>query len=63
MNAPPIKERELAHSMILSRDEQKTAICRLAKSGMSEHSIATATRLSVEQVRRVLGAAETAGRG
>lgn len=62
MNAPPIRGRELAHFMILSRDEQEAAICRLARSGMSEYSIATATRLSVEQVRRVLGATDTAVR-
>jgi hypothetical protein len=38
----------------LDRDEQATAIRRLAASGLSEYSIASATRLSVEMIRRVL---------
>jgi hypothetical protein len=62
MSSPTLKGRELAHFMILTRDEQEAAICRLAKSGMSEYSIATATRLSVEQVRCVLATTEAAVR-
>jgi ABC-type phosphate/phosphonate transport system ATPase subunit len=44
------------HFEHLDREQQEQAIRRLAADGMSEHSIARATRLSVEQVRRVLAA-------
>jgi hypothetical protein len=46
--------RELYHFLLLDRDQQIQAIQRLSKSGMSDHTIAAATRLSVEQVRRLL---------
>jgi hypothetical protein len=39
---------------IMTREEQAAAIRRLANSGMSEHGIARATRLSVELIRHVL---------
>ena len=45
---------ELAHFLSLTPAEQAAAIRRLAADGMSDTSIARATRLSVEQVRRVL---------
>ena len=48
-------ERELRHFMLLSRDEQRSAIQRLAAGGMSDYTIAAATRLSVEQIRVILG--------
>lgn len=46
--------REVLHFLLLSHDEQKAAIRRLAALGWSDHSIAAATRLSVELVRRLL---------
>lgn len=48
-------EREMRHFDLLSRDEQRAAIQRLATSGMSDYSIASATKLSVEMVRAILG--------
>src|SRR5690242_11341940 len=50
MSAP----RELAPFLLLSREEQTAAIRRLASQGWSEHSIAAATRLNVEQIRHIL---------
>jgi uncharacterized protein YoaH (UPF0181 family) len=38
----------------LTHDEQRQAIRRLAADGMSDYGIASATRLSVEQIRRLL---------
>jgi hypothetical protein len=40
---------------MLTEAEQHAAIKRLANSGMADTSIATATMLSVEQVRQILG--------
>jgi DNA invertase Pin-like site-specific DNA recombinase len=42
------------HFTVLSREEQASAIRRLAATGQGEHTIARATGLSVEQVRRIL---------
>ena len=47
--------RELHHFLLLTREEQHAAIRRLASAGMNEYSIAAATRLSVEMIRRILG--------
>jgi ABC-type phosphate/phosphonate transport system ATPase subunit len=47
---------ELLHFLLLSSDEQAAAIRRLARLGWSPYAIATATRLSVEQIARVLEA-------
>jgi DNA invertase Pin-like site-specific DNA recombinase len=46
--------RELLYFALLSRAEQERAIRRLAATGMSDTTIATATKLSVEMVRRIL---------
>lgn len=46
--------RELYHFLVLSHAEQLAAIRRLAALGWSDHAIAAATRLSVEQIRRLL---------
>lgn len=54
-----LREREMRHFLLLDRNQQAQAIRRLVASGMSEHTVSTATGLSVEQVRRVLGAPET----
>ena len=46
------------HFHALSSQEQAQAIRRLAASGQGEHTIAHATGLSVEQIRRVLAEQE-----
>ncbi len=53
MSAP--QPRELVHFLLLSEEEQRDAIRKMARSGWSDSGIATATRLSVEQVRQVIG--------
>lgn len=40
-----------------SRDDMRAAVREMAASGMTDHTIAAATRLSVEQVRRLLSEA------
>ncbi len=45
---------ELMHFLLLSPAEQAAAIQRMAAQGWSDHTIASATRLSLEQVRRAL---------
>jgi enhancing lycopene biosynthesis protein 2 len=42
------------HFTVLSRAEQEAAIRRLAAAGQGEHTIAHATGLSIEEIRRVL---------
>ena len=49
------RERELLHFRLLGQEEQRQAIHRLAVAGMSDATIAAATALSVEQVRRTVG--------
>lgn len=44
----------LHHFLLLDRQQQAQAVRRMANTGWSESSIAAATRLSVEQIRRVL---------
>ena len=51
MNAP----RELIHFLLLSHEQQVAAIYRLHRLGWSDDTISRATRLSVEQVRVLLG--------
>lgn len=46
--------RELHHFLLLSHEEQVAAIYRLHRMGMSDDTIAAATRLSVEMIRRLL---------
>jgi 2-iminoacetate synthase ThiH len=46
--------RELHYFAMLSREEQREAIHRLANAGMSDYTIAAATKLSVEMVRIIL---------
>ena len=48
------------HFHALDHDQQGQAIRRLAASGQSEHTIASATGLSVEMIRRVLAERESA---
>jgi hypothetical protein len=56
-----LRERELRHFLLLDQAQQVQAIRRLISSGMSECTVAAATGLSVEQIRRVL--ADIAGEG
>lgn len=44
---------------LLPLDQQIGAIQRLAATGAGDHAIASATGLSVEMVRRLLGTRET----
>jgi hypothetical protein len=44
----------MRHFHALDREQQAAAIRRLAVTGMSDHGISSATKLSVEFVRRVL---------
>lgn len=48
-------ESRMRHFHTLSRSAQAEAIRRLSAVGQTEHTIARATGLSVEMVRRVLG--------
>lgn len=50
----PSTPRELHYFLLLTRDQQVEAIRRLHALGMSDHTIASATRLSVEMIRRLL---------
>lgn len=47
--------QEMHHFLLLTPDEQRSAILRLADSGYSDAMIAAATRLAVEQVRAIVG--------
>ncbi|MGO9623751.1 MAG: hypothetical protein ACLP2Q_04765 [Steroidobacteraceae bacterium] len=49
------RNREMRYFRMLDRTEQAQAIHRLAKSGYSPPTIAAATALSVEMVRKILG--------
>ncbi|MGB6488765.1 MAG: hypothetical protein WBE91_17935 [Steroidobacteraceae bacterium] len=46
----------MRHFRTLDRAQQSAAIRRLAAAGQSEHTIAAATGLAVEQIRRLLEA-------
>jgi DNA-binding CsgD family transcriptional regulator len=54
-------EPRMHYFQLLSHDEQRAAIHRLANSGMSDYTIAAATGLSVEMVRVILGERTAAG--
>lgn len=41
----------MRHFLLLDRNQQAQAIRRLVASGMSEHTVASATGLSVEQAQ------------
>ena len=59
MEPAPAPGRELMHFALLVREQQRNAILRLAGSGMSDYTIAAATRLSVEMVRAIIGERQT----
>ena len=48
-------DARMLHFALLSEEEQRQAIRRLANSGMADTSIAAATMFSVEMVRQILG--------
>jgi hypothetical protein len=48
-------DKRMSHFALLTADEQRAAIARLANSGMSESTIAAATMLSIEMIRKILG--------
>lgn len=50
-----MRDRAHQHFLLMSHEEQVRAIHRLAADGFTDHGIAAATRLAVEQVRRILG--------
>lgn len=52
-------ERRLHYFALLSPEQQRKAVRRLARAGMGASTIAAAAQISVEQVREVLGQAET----
>lgn len=59
MSANP-GDRRMHYFAMLSQDEQRSAIARLATGGMSDYGIASATGLAVEMVRKILGEAKAA---
>jgi hypothetical protein len=54
--------RELVYFLMLTPVEQAAAIQRMSNQGWTDYGIAGATRLSVEQVRRILGEPKAAQR-
>lgn len=57
MSFNPNAPRELIHFLLLPHEQQVEAIYRLHRLGWSDYGIAAATRLSVEQIRRLIGEA------
>ena len=51
----PRRGRELHYWLLLSPEEKRAVIQRLADSGVSDHGIAAATGIAVEQVRTFIG--------
>ncbi len=49
-----IDAARMRHFHSLDHEHQGAAIKRLAATGLSDHGIASATQLSIEQIRRVL---------
>jgi hypothetical protein len=47
----------MQHFAELTREEQADVVRRMAADGVSEYSIASATKLSVEMVRTIIGGA------
>jgi hypothetical protein len=45
----------MRYFLLLDADEQAEAINKLARSGMGDYSIASATGLAVEQIRAIIG--------
>ncbi len=51
----------LNYFLLLTPEEKEAAIRRMAADGMSDYTIAAATRLSVEFVRQVIGMSRSSG--
>ncbi|MGH7106802.1 MAG: hypothetical protein ACREFT_09865 [Acetobacteraceae bacterium] len=51
---PSAEQQRQQHFLVLGRDAQDAAVRRLAAVGHSIRTIATATRLSEEQIQRIL---------
>lgn len=49
-----IEQRRIGYFEMLSNEDQRAAIQRLANSGMSDYTIAAATGLSVEFIRTII---------
>jgi hypothetical protein len=54
VNAQSLDAARMTHFLALDHEQPRQAIARLALLGQSEHSIARATGLSVEMVKRIL---------
>ena len=54
-------DRDRLYFEMLTRDEQAAAMRRMAAEGMSDSTIASATALSVEFVKQILGPRRPAG--
>lgn len=46
---------KMGYFLMLSHDEQRAAIQRMAASGLSAYTISAATMLSVEMIRAIIG--------
>ena len=53
------RERQLQHFMLLDHEQQRRAIQAMAANGSADSTIAAATSLSGEQVRRILAETPT----
>jgi DNA-directed RNA polymerase specialized sigma24 family protein len=51
----PRRDREMHYWLLLTPEEQRAAIQRLARSGVSDFGISAATGIAVEQVRTLIG--------
>jgi DNA-binding NarL/FixJ family response regulator len=52
------ERNRMRHFERLTQHEREQAIKRMADMGMSDHGIAAAARISVEQVRQIIGQRE-----
>lgn len=51
---PGMQRRRMQYFEMLPEEDKRAAVQRLAKSGMSDHTIAAATGLSVEMIRTII---------
>jgi hypothetical protein len=49
------RDREMHYWLLLTPEEQRAAIQRLANSGVSDYGISAATGIAVEQIRTIIG--------
>jgi len=55
-----MSSQRMNYFLLLTPEQQQESVRRLSRSGMGNYSIAAATGLSVEQMRRVLALPEAA---